>query len=80
MLTQFTGLAQFAGLFGFLTSPIELIVLSLVILLLFGNRLPGVMRGMGQGIMEFKKGVQGIEDQGDADKNKNDSASKTAAK
>ena len=79
MLTHFTGLAQFTGLFGFLTSPVELIVLSLVILLLFGNRLPGVMRGMGQGIMEFKKGVQGIEDQGDADKN-NDSASKTAAK
>ena len=70
---------HFTGPFAFLTSPIELIVLALVILLIFGNRLPSVMRGMGQGIMEFKKGIQGIEDQGDADKNK-DTASKTAAK
>ena len=47
--------------------PVELIVVSLVILLLFGNRLPNVMRSMGKGITEFKKGVAGIED--DADKN-----------
>jgi len=47
--------------------PVELIVVSLVILLLFGNRLPSVMRSMGKGITEFKKGVAGIED--DADKN-----------
>ena len=47
--------------------PVELIVVSLVIMLLFGNRLPSVMRSMGKGITEFKKGVAGIED--DADKN-----------
>jgi len=48
----------------------ELLVIGLVILLLFGNRLPGVMRSLGQGITEFKKGVQGIEeDKGDGTKN-----------
>ena len=41
----------------------ELAVVSLVILLLFGSRLPNVMRSLGQGIVEFKKGVQGIEEQ-----------------
>jgi len=33
-----------------------------IILLLFGNRLPSLMRSLGQGIVEFKKGVKGIED------------------
>jgi sec-independent protein translocase protein TatA len=33
-----------------------------VILLLFGNRLPSLMRSMGRSVVEFKKGVQGIED------------------
>ncbi|MCC7086857.1 MAG: twin-arginine translocase TatA/TatE family subunit [Pirellulales bacterium] len=52
------------SLFAFLGSiglP-ELLVLGFVILLLFGNRLPGVMRSLGQGVVEFKKGVQGIDD------------------
>ena len=46
--------------------PVELVVIALVVLLLFGNRLPSVMRSMGKGIVEFKKGVAGIED--DAEK------------
>ena len=46
--------------------PMELMVIALIILLLFGNRLPSVMRSMGKGIVEFKKGVQGIEDDIDA--------------
>lgn len=50
-------------LFGFGIGIPEIIVLSLVILLLFGNRLPGVMRSLGQGVVEFKKGVQGIEEE-----------------
>jgi sec-independent protein translocase protein TatA len=44
--------------------PIEIIVVALIILLLFGNRLPSVMKSLGQGVMEFKKGIQGIEDDG----------------
>jgi sec-independent protein translocase protein TatA len=36
--------------------------IAIVVLLLFGNRLPSVMRSLGQGVVEFKKGLQGIED------------------
>lgn len=42
--------------------PTELIVVALIVLLLFGNRLPSVMRSLGRGVIEFKKGVQGIKD------------------
>lgn len=42
--------------------PAELVVLGIVVLLLFGSRLPSVMRSLGRGVVEFKKGVQGIED------------------
>ena len=44
--------------------PVELVIVAAVILLLFGSRLPKVMRSLGQGIVEFKRGVQGIEDDG----------------
>ncbi|NIP84793.1 MAG: hypothetical protein GTO03_04245 [Planctomycetales bacterium] len=40
----------------------ELLIVGAILLLLFGNRLPSVMRSMGRGVIEFKKGVQGIED------------------
>jgi sec-independent protein translocase protein TatA len=56
-------------LFGFFTGmpgPLELLIIAMIILLLFGNRLPSVMRSMGRGITEFKKGIQGIEDDVDA--------------
>ncbi|HEY4760663.1 MAG TPA: twin-arginine translocase TatA/TatE family subunit [Thermoguttaceae bacterium] len=42
--------------------PWELIVIALIVLLLFGNRLPSVMRSLGRGVVEFKKGIQGVED------------------
>lgn len=38
----------------------ELLVIAGVALLLFGGRLPKVMRSLGQGITEFKKGVNGL--------------------
>lgn len=40
----------------------EMIVISFVALLVFGNRLPGVMRSLGKSVVEFKKGVSGIEE------------------
>jgi sec-independent protein translocase protein TatA len=42
-------------------SPLHWLVVGLVLLLLFGNRLPSVMRSLGLGIVEFKKGLQGIQ-------------------
>jgi sec-independent protein translocase protein TatA len=52
-------------MFAFGVGPLELGVIALVVLLLFGNRLPSTMRSLGQGLMEFKKGVQGIEEHKD---------------
>ncbi len=45
--------------------PMELIIVGIVALLLFGKRLPEVARSLGKGITEFKKGVRGIEDEVD---------------
>lgn len=45
-------------LFAFGFGPLELVVLLVIMLILFGNRLPSVMRSMGQGITEFKKGIR----------------------
>lgn len=42
--------------------PMELIIVAGIVLLLFGSRLPKVMRSLGEGIVEFKRGVQGIEE------------------
>jgi sec-independent protein translocase protein TatA len=49
-----------ATMFAFLTpGPWQALILLLVVLLLFGNRLPSVMRSLGEGITEFKKGMKG---------------------
>lgn len=46
----------------FSPSPIQLLIVLIIALLLFGNRLPSVMRSLGKSVVEFKKGVNGIED------------------
>jgi len=40
----------------------EIVVILGIALLLFGKRLPEVGRSLGRGIIEFKKGIKGIED------------------
>jgi len=40
----------------------EIAIVGGVMLLMFGNRLPSVMRSLGKSVVEFKKGVAGIED------------------
>lgn len=49
---------------GFWTpSGFELVVIALIALLLFGKRLPEVARGLGKGVVEFKKGLKGVEEE-----------------
>jgi len=52
-------------IFAFGLGPVELLVVGVVILLLFGNRLPTLMRSLGRGVIEFKKGAQGIDEDGE---------------
>ena len=44
-------------LFGFFESPYDWLVIALLAFLFFGNRLPTVMRSLGEGVTEFKKGM-----------------------
>lgn len=48
---------------AFWESPIQLAVVGLIALLLFGKRLPEVMRSLGKGITEFKRGMSGLEEE-----------------
>jgi len=48
-------------LLGFI-GPVELAIVGVVILLLFGSRLPGVARSLGKSMVEFKKGLNGVEE------------------
>ncbi|MCA9102715.1 MAG: twin-arginine translocase TatA/TatE family subunit [Pirellulales bacterium] len=52
-------------LFGFLGTigNWELMVILIIAVLLFGKRLPEVGRSLGKGLVEFKKGIKGIEDE-----------------
>ncbi len=42
---------------GFVGLP-ELAIILVIMLVLFGNRLPSIMRSLGQSITEFKKGIR----------------------
>ncbi len=50
------------GLFANL-GPVEIGIILLVGLLLFGRRLPEVGRGLGKSIVEFKKGLRDVTDE-----------------
>jgi sec-independent protein translocase protein TatA len=52
-------------LFAFLNSPQDwliVIIVGFIVFVLFGKRMPEVGRSLGKGIMEFKKGIKGLED------------------
>lgn len=41
-------------------SPMHLLIIAIVVLVLFGGRkIPEVMKGLGQGVREFKDGMRG---------------------
>jgi len=48
-----------------LESPIHWIILLVIGILLFGKRLPEMGRYLGKTIIEFKKGMKGLEDEVD---------------
>ncbi|MEZ5942440.1 MAG: twin-arginine translocase TatA/TatE family subunit [Planctomycetaceae bacterium] len=52
----------------------QLVVVLLIGLLFFGNRLPGTMRSLGQSLKEFKKGMKEGEDSDDDDEKKEEDA------
>lgn len=54
-LTSMATASPLLGMFGL--GPMEMIVVGIVALLLFGSNLPSAMRGLGQGIREFKDGM-----------------------
>jgi sec-independent protein translocase protein TatA len=51
-----------ASLFGFSLGTPEIILILIAGVLLFGRRLPEVGRYLGKGIVEFKKGIRGVEE------------------
>jgi sec-independent protein translocase protein TatA len=51
-------------LFGFFNlGAQEMIIVLIIGVLLFGRKLPEVGRYLGKGIVEFKKGIKGLEDE-----------------
>jgi sec-independent protein translocase protein TatA len=48
---------------AFAPGPMELCIIAGIVLLLFGNRLPGAMRSMGRSVTEFKSGMRDGEDE-----------------
>jgi sec-independent protein translocase protein TatA len=47
----------------FSPGPMEMLIIGVIAVLLFGKRLPEVGRSLGKGIVEFKKGLHGIEEE-----------------
>ncbi len=41
----------------------EMVIIGIIAVLLFGKRLPEVGRSLGKGLVEFKKGINGITDE-----------------
>ncbi len=60
--SSLSGTTPTLAIFG-LPGGMEWIIILVLGLLLFGRRLPEVGRSLGQGIVEFKKGLKGVSDE-----------------
>ena len=60
--------------------PAEMLFVGIIALLLFGKKLPEVARGLGKSLVEFKKGMSGIEEDVKLNtySSRNDTSSNTA--
>ena len=55
---------ELTNILGFWTpGPLELIIILVVAVLIFGRRLPEIARGLGKSLTEFKKGVKETQDE-----------------
>ena len=48
---------------GWTPGPLEIVLIAMAALLLFGKRLPELARSLGKGVTEFKKGLSNVEDE-----------------
>jgi sec-independent protein translocase protein TatA len=69
MTPHFTDLLAFGMPGGW-----EWVIILLVALLIFGRRLPEVGRSVGKSIVEFKRGIKGINDDIESESSKSDAA------
>src|SRR5438309_11844387 len=53
------------GLFEGILQPTHILIILVLLLLFYGNKLPEVGRYLGKGIVEFKKGLKGLEEDDD---------------
>jgi sec-independent protein translocase protein TatA len=65
----FPGLSPPLALFGHL-GHWEILIIVLLVLVLFGNRIPGMARNLGRSFTEFKKGIKGEPDDAQKIENK----------
>ena len=58
-MVAFENLLAFFGPIG----PTEMVIFGIIAVLLFGSRLPSVARSLGKSIVEFKKGMNDLQDE-----------------
>jgi sec-independent protein translocase protein TatA len=58
-MVAFENVLAFLGPIG----PTEMVIFGIIAVLLFGSRLPSVARSLGKSIVEFKKGMNDLQDE-----------------